>query len=139
MDAKPKILLLTHGGWGISLLKGVSMILGKVDFVSEIALLPEMTLSEYMGLVKAEVEKLPEGSVIMTDVFGGTTTNVAAKLGSEYNLKVYSGLNAPMLLEACSQLTFDGELEAQRVYEAGCEAVKDVIEDVRKAIAGKEN
>ena len=47
MDNKPQILLLTHGGWGMSLVKGVRMILGAVDFVSEVPLLPEMTLPEY--------------------------------------------------------------------------------------------
>ena len=99
---KPQILLLTHGGWGMSLVKGVRMILGAVDFVDEVPLLPEMTLPEYLGKVKAQVEKLPEGSLILTDVFGGTTTNVGAKLGKDFNIKVYSGLNAPMLLEACS-------------------------------------
>ena len=105
METKPQILLLTHGGWGMSLVQGVRMILGSVDFVKETALLPEMTLPEYMSLVKAEVENLPEGSMIMTDVFGGTTTNVAAKLGKEYGIKVYSGLNAPMLLAACSDIS----------------------------------
>ena len=53
MDNKPQILLLTHGGWGMSLVKGVRMILGAVDFVSEVPLLPEMTLPEYLGKVKA--------------------------------------------------------------------------------------
>lgn len=91
MDNKPQILLLTHGGWGMSLVKGVRMILGAVDFVSEVPLLPEMTLPEYLEKVKAEVEKLPEGSIILTDVFGGTTTNVAAKLGRDFHIKVYSG------------------------------------------------
>lgn len=135
---KPQILLLTHGGWGMSLVQGVRMILGSVDFVKEAALLPEMTLPEYMGIVKAEVEKLPEGSIILTDVFGGTTTNVAAKLGKEFNLKVYSGLNAPMLLTACSNISFTGSLDPEEVLEAGQTSVKDVVEEVLKAMR-KEN
>ena len=84
MDSQIKILLLTHGGWGKALLKGASMILGKIDFVDEVALLPEMTLPEYMEKVKNVVEKMPEDSLILTDIFGGTTTNVAAKLGRDY-------------------------------------------------------
>lgn len=118
----------------MSLVKGVRMILGSVDFVSEVALLPEMTLPEYMGKVKVEVEKLPEGSLILTDVFGGTTTNVGAKLGRDYNMKVYSGLNAPMLLEACSQITFTGSLDMTTVLASGQDAVKDVVEEVMKAM-----
>ncbi len=134
MDKKPQILLLTHGGWGMSLVKGVRMILGSVDFVSEVPLLPEMTLPEYLAAVKAEVEKLPEGSLILTDVFGGTTTNVGAKLGKDFHMKVYSGLNAPMLLEACSQITFTGTLNMEAVLASGQEAVKDVVEEVLKAM-----
>lgn len=137
METKPQILLLTHGGWGMSLVKGVRMILGAVDFVHEVALLPEMTLPEYLGKVKSEVEKLPEGSVILTDVFGGTTTNVGAKLGRDFNIKVYSGLNAPMLLEACSQITFTGTLNPDTIPESGKDAVKDVITEILKSL-GKE-
>ena len=129
MDNKPQILLLTHGGWGMSLVKGVRMILGAVDFVSEVPLLPEMTLPEYLGKVKAEVEKLPEGSIILTDVFGGTTTNVGA-----FHIKVYSGLNAPMLLEACSQITFTGTVNCDAVLQSGKDAVKDVIEEVEQSL-----
>ena len=91
-----------------------------------------------MGLVKAEVETLPEGSLIMTDVFGGTTTNVAAKLGREYGIKVYSGLNAPMLLAACSDISFEGTLNQEDVLEAGQTAVKDVVEEILNAMK-KEN
>ncbi len=134
MNEKPQILLLTHGGWGMSLVTGVRMILGSVDFVTEVALLPEMTLPEYLGNVKAEVEKMPKGSLILTDVFGGTTTNVGAKLGREFDIKVYSGLNAPMLLEACSQIAFTGTLDTDAVLSSGKEAVKDVVEEVVKSM-----
>lgn len=134
MNEKPQILLLTHGGWGMSLVTGVRMILGSVDFVTEVALLPEMTLPEYLGKVKAEVEKMPKGSLILTDVFGGTTTNVGAKLGREFDIKVYSGLNAPMLLEACSQISFTGTLDTDAVLSSGKEAVKDVVEEVVKSM-----
>lgn len=134
MNEKPQILLLTHGGWGMSLVKGVRMILGTVDFVSEVALMPEMTLPEYLAKVRAEVEKMPEGSLILTDVFGGTTTNVGARLGRDFGIKVYSGLNAPMLLEACSQIAFTGALDMDGVLTSGQEAVKDVVEEVVKAM-----
>lgn len=134
MDGKPQILLLTHGGWGMSLVKGVRMILGTVDFVTEVALLPEMTLPEYLGKVKEEVGKMPAGSLILTDVFGGTTTNVGAKLGRDFGIKVYSGLNAPMLLEACSQIAFTGALDMEGVLTSGQAAVKDVVEEVVKSM-----
>lgn len=137
MEKKPQILLLTHGGWGMSLMNGVRMILGAVDFVEEIPLMPEMTLPEYLAKVKEKVETLPEGSLILTDVFGGTTTNVGAKLGRDFNIKVYSGLNAPMLLEACSQITFTEQLDMEAVLETGKSSVKDVVAEILKAMEEK--
>lgn len=137
MEKKPQILLLTHGGWGMSLLNGVRMILGAVDFVEEIPLMPEMTLPEYLTKVREKAETLPEGSLILTDVFGGTTTNVGAKLGKDLNIKVYSGLNAPMLLEACSQITFTEQLDMEAVLETGKSSVKDVVAEILKAMEEK--
>lgn len=51
-----KILLLTHFGWGSTLLKGVEMIIGNVDFVDEIALKPAMTSAEYSSQVESFIE-----------------------------------------------------------------------------------
>lgn len=137
MEKQPQILLLTHGGWGMSLVTGIRMILGSVDFVSEVPLTPELTLPEYLAKVKEKVEHLPEGSLILTDVFGGTTTNVGAKLGRDHNIKVYSGPNAPMLLEACSEITFAGQLDMEAVLEAGQSSVKDVVTEILKAMEEK--
>lgn len=56
---KPQILLLTHGGWGMSLVESLKMIMGSVDFVHEIPLLPEVTFAEYYASVKEYAQKLP--------------------------------------------------------------------------------
>lgn len=135
---RPKILLLTHGGWGMSLMQGVKMILGDVKFVSEIALTPEMTLDEYYSEVEAYVALMPKGSLILTDMFGGTTTNVAAKLGKQYSLNVLSGLNAPLLIEACSQIEFFGTLDFNIVYRTGRDSVMNVVEEIMKSLKRKE-
>lgn len=84
---KPQVLLLTHGGWGMGLVESTKMIIGAVDFVHEIPLTPEVTFSEYYLEVKNYVEKVPSNSIILTDLFGGTTTNVGAKVGKEKMLR----------------------------------------------------
>ena len=92
-DAR-KLVLLTHGGWGTSLLKGVEMILGKVDFVHEIPLTASQTLPEYLDAVEAYVSDISEGSLILTDLLGGTPSNVAAVVGNKTGIRVFCGLNA---------------------------------------------
>ena len=134
-EDKREILLLTHGGWGMSLLKGIEMLLGKVEFVHEIPLEPAYTLPEYMQLVKEHAEAMASGSLILTDLIGGTTSNVAAVIGNQTGIKVFCGLNAPMLLEACVEFQNDGAFDFDAILAAGRGACMDVVAAVRSTMA----
>lgn len=136
MDS-PKILLLTHGGWGMSLVESLKMIIGSVDFVHEIPLTPEATFAEYYNSVKEYAESMPKDSLILTDVFGGTTTNVAAKIGRDLQLKVISGLNAPMMMDACTQIMYEGTCDFSAVIASGQTSIKDVVKEVLEAMEEK--
>lgn len=131
---KPKILLLTHGGWGMALVESLKMIMGRVDFVHEIPLTAEMTLSEYHSLVADYTSGMPEGSLIMTDIFGGTTTNAGAKIGKEQQIKVVSGLNAPLLIEACTQIQYTGACNFEQVLSQGQASIIDVVNEITKSM-----
>ena len=50
------------------------------------------------------VERLDEGAgvVIMTDLFGGTPSNVALKISMRKNVGVLTGVNLPMLIQFVS-------------------------------------
>ncbi|MFT4105584.1 MAG: PTS fructose transporter subunit IIA [Lacrimispora sp.] len=136
---KPQVLLLTHGGWGMALTESLKMIMGSVDFVHEIALTPELTFSEYYALVDEFAAGLPEKSLILTDVFGGTTTNAGAKVGRDRNIKVISGLNAPLMLEACTQIKYMEDLNFDSVLQQGQASIIDVISEVTKSMEKKES
>lgn len=127
-----KILLLTHGGWGTKLVDSLKMILGEINCCHEIPLLPEYTLSDYLALVNEYVQTISKDSIIITDMFGGTPSNVAAKIGNDTGIKVICGLNAPMLLEVCSQLQFQNCINFDLVLEAGKSACKDVLFEIKE-------
>lgn len=135
---KPQILLLTHGGWGMSLMEGVRMVIGAVDFVKEAPLRPQVTFQEYLALVREAADAMPDGSLILTDMFGGTTTNAGALVGREKNIRVFSGLNAPLLIEACLGLMEEGKIDFDSVLETGETSVIDVIEKITKSLEEKE-
>lgn len=135
MEKETKILLLTHGGWGSHLVESLGMILGKVEGTHEIALLPEYTFVEYYKMVNDYVATISNDSIILTDMFGGTTSNVAAKIGNDTGIKVICGLSSPMLLEACSQLQFNGKMDVDVILEAGKTACKDVVDEIQKAMS----
>lgn len=97
---KSEILLLTHGGWGETLINKLTMIIGQIKGVSEIALNPSDTPEYFLQKVEQKVIKMPANSLIITDIVGGTTSNIALKLSQEYKINILSGLSAIMLIEA---------------------------------------
>lgn len=101
MEKEP-ILILTHNGWGLELLKSVQMIVGQISNVHEVALNAEDSLPDYLERVKAQIDQLKwsDKLLILTDIKGGTPSNVALRLSKDYEVVTISGLCASMLLEA---------------------------------------
>lgn len=95
-----EILLLTHGGWGSTLVEKLAMIIGKVEGVSEVALNPLDSSEDFLQKVECKVMEMPKHSLIITDIAGGTTSNVALSLSQKYQFQILSGLNSMMLIEA---------------------------------------
>ena len=76
---------------------------------------------------------MPEGSLILTDFIGGTTSNVAARLSADYPVAVISGLNASLLLEALDKREH-GQLTTcvAELVDAGRSSCLDVVAHVRQ-------
>ncbi|WP_409309193.1 PTS sugar transporter subunit IIA [Pectobacterium sp. B1J-3] len=129
----PRILLLTHGGWGQPLCNSLRMVTGEIEGVTEIALMPVDTLGEFYQRVESVVQTMPEGSLILTDFVGGTTSNVAARLSADYPVAVVSGLNASLLLEALDRREH-GRLTdcVSDLVEAGRSSCLDVVAHVHQ-------
>ena len=130
-----EILLLTHGGWGEKLIDSLKMIWGSTDRVSEIPLMAHYTFDDYFEKVKGKVAQMAEHSLIITDLFGGTTSNVSARLSLDYKIQVLSGLNAPMLLESMVSIdTLDDPETLQRILAVSQQGCKDVVGEIRASL-----
>lgn len=121
------ILILTHGLFGQELIRSAEMIIGKQSKLWAISLLPGMDLNEFMAAVRAKMTELPEGSLILCDLFGGTPANVAAAVKLEYAVEAVAGVNLSMLIEACCQrISLTGEELAQAIISAGSEGCRSL-------------
>ena len=133
MGKKNEILLLTHGDWGKYIIEAGKMVVGNVECVSQISLNPSDTFEEFYEKVEKKVSEMKEGSLIITDIFGGTTTNVAAKLSLNYKINIISGLNAPLLFEALLNIdTIDKEETLDNIVEEGKDSCKNILKELRK-------
>ena len=133
MEKKLEILLLTHGDWGKYIIDAGKMIVGNVDRVSQISLNPADTFEEFYEKVENKVSEMKEGSLIITDIFGGTTTNVAAKLSLSYKINIISGLNAPLLFEALLNIdSINEDSVLDSIVEEGRDSCKNILKELRK-------
>jgi D-glucosaminate-specific PTS system IIA component len=131
--AGSEILTLTHGGWGANLIQCLKMITGEITGVADMALMPVDTFPEFYEKVKARVATLPAGSLIITDLAGGSTSNAAARLSADFDIGVVAGLSAALLLSAM-ELRESGRLADQvdELVEAGRNSVKNVLKNLKQ-------
>lgn len=135
MEKKNEILLLTHGDWGKYIIEAGKMIVGDVDCVSQISLNPSDTFEEFYEKVEKKVSEMKDGSLIITDIFGGTTTNVAAKLSLNHNINIISGLSAPLLFEVLLNIeSIDKDEILDNIVAEGKDSCKNILKELKKII-----
>lgn len=97
------ILLGSHGEFAKSAVESVEMIIGKQENVAVFSLLETMDLQGTIEMAQQAFDSLDrsEGTLILTDIMGGTPANVATILKRKHE-EVYllTGFNMPLLIEA---------------------------------------
>lgn len=127
VETIPWILIITHGQFGKELLNSCEMVLGKMDNVYCFSLLMGMPPEQLIENVAAVLDKAPANSIIFTDIYAGTPSNVAAVFAKKNKYPVICGLNLPMLIEAeMSRSETEGDEWAKRIIDAGNESIKNI-------------
>lgn len=99
----PGIVLLSHGPLSSGLLGSLRLISGDVDNVAAFQLEEGDDPNEFSNAFIELYEALPEKSVFLIDVFGGTPFNETLKyfLKKGTMIRAVCGVNLGMLMEAC--------------------------------------
>lgn len=110
------IIIVSHGDYGSAILRTAEFILGPISDCSSISVDAGHEVSETVRRLEDAAERLDKGAgvIILTDMFGGTPTNLALSLLVKHHVEVVTGVNMPMLLKVCtSRDTPLGELARQ--------------------------
>jgi len=95
---------VTHAGLAGALKSAAEMIVGSIDMCASVEVIPGEHADEIMARVVSAVEAVSaDGAIIMTDLFGGTPSNMAMSFLKEGRIEVLTGVNLPMLIEFCSR------------------------------------
>lgn len=95
------ILITTHGNLGSELIKAAELIKGKLEGVIHVSVDQEKGMEEIKKEISTAIKKLDKGKgvLILTDLFGGTPSNISLSFLKEGKLEVVTGVNLPMLLK----------------------------------------
>jgi PTS system mannose-specific IIA component len=117
-------LIVTHGRLAIELLNAAEMIVGEIHGVAAVSLGWHDDVDTASTMIRNAFERVrtPDGVLILTDMFGGTPTNIASTYLGQENVEVVTGVNLPMLIklvQAQGEHTPDIATVARMVRESG--------------------
>ena len=135
------ILVVAHGALGDELINSVAMIMGRVPLLRAVGLKNDQGLDDLRREIEGAWQDLERGGadqmLVLVDMFGGSCSNVAARLISERDAKsaaVLTGVNLPMVLEAAiDRDLYPLDELVNKILDAG----KKSIIDVRAVLAEK--
>ncbi|QSQ08079.1 PTS system fructose-specific EIIA component [Koleobacter methoxysyntrophicus] len=123
------ILLVTHGKFGNELIKSAELIVGRQKNTLALGLEHGDDVEELRRKVKEAIKDLEQGHgvLVLTDLFGGSPSNVSTANMKEMKFQCLTGVNLPMLLEAFSSREYaDLDTLADRCYHAGIEGIRNI-------------
>ncbi len=110
-------LIVTHGRLATELLNAAETIVGDVGHVAAVSIGWHDDVEMASSTIEKAIARVDSGSgvLILTDMFGGTPTNIASTFLDDGRVEVVTGVNLPMLIKLV-QLDADAPLvEAARM------------------------
>ena len=118
------ILVVTHGNVARELVNALEMIIGEQERVEALSIDWEVDVDEAKGHIGKAIALCGKKSVlVLTDMFGGTPTNLVLPFAGE-EVEVVTGVNLPMLIKACQIRTKPLAEVARIVCAQGRESVQ---------------
>ena len=106
------IVIVTHYRLGEEFLQALRLIVPKAPEFHSVSIEPTQSVDEMRGRIAAALEQADQGQgvLVLTDMFGGTPSNVALSFLDEQPVEVVTGVNLPMLIKLAT-LRDAGSLE----------------------------
>lgn len=119
-------VIVSHGRLANELLAATEMIVGQVAHITAVSIGWHDDVDAARGEIERAIARVSEGRgvLLLTDMFGGTPTNIAAMFLAEDEVEVVTGVNLPMMIKLAGQAEGEslGEL-ARRVRDQGREGI----------------
>ena len=119
-------VVVTHGHLANELLAAAETIIGPVRHITAVSIGWHDDVDAASDEIERAITRISEGRgvLLLTDMFGGTPTNIAAMFLKEGEVEVVTGVNLPMVIKLAGQTGEETLAEiAERVRDQGREGI----------------
>jgi PTS system mannose-specific IIA component len=108
------LVLVTHGRLAEEFVVAMEHVVGKQERIATICIGPEDDMEERRADIAKAIADVEAGRgvIVLTDLFGGTPSNLAISLMQAGTVEVIAGINLPMLIR------LDGARKSMKVTDA---------------------
>lgn len=101
------VLVVSHGRLAEALISSVESLVGKLQRIRGVSIWPKDKEEEIKDQIQRKMAEVEDGDgvVILTDILGGTPTNLSLSLLEDEKVEVVTGVNMPMLMTLLSYRT----------------------------------
>lgn len=108
------LVLVTHGRLAEEFVVAMEHVVGKQERIATICIGPDDDMEERRADIAKAIADVDAGRgvIVLTDLFGGTPSNLAISLMQAGTVEVIAGINLPMLIR------LDGARKTMKVADA---------------------
>lgn len=95
------LVIVTHGELAIELRRATEHVVGPQEGIETICIGPDDDMERRRDDIRKAVESVDSGKgvILLTDMFGGTPSNLSISMLREDKVEVLAGVNLPMLIK----------------------------------------
>ena len=106
------LVLVTHAGLARELLTASEMIVGPLEAAEAVGISPDDPVEVIRDAIAEAIGRVSsDGVIVMTDMFGGTPSNMSLSFLQDNQVEVLTGVNLPMIIKFAGDRTRYGVTE----------------------------
>lgn len=129
------MVLVTHGALAVEFKSALEHVVGPQEQVEAVAIGPEDDMEERRNDILRCIDAADagDGVIILTDMFGGTPSNLAISVMQNRDVEVIAGVNLPMLVKLAR---IRGEVAIKKAVKDAADAGRKYINVASEALGG---
>ncbi|HRK19723.1 MAG TPA: PTS sugar transporter subunit IIA [Hyphomicrobiaceae bacterium] len=131
------VVIVTHGGLAQEFRAALEHVVGRQDKLETLSIGPEDDMEVRRAELIAAIGRVKSdnGVIVMTDMFGGTPSNLAINIMDETGAEVIAGINLPMLIKLASVRP---EAQLRQAVAAARDAGRKYISVASQVLSGEQ-